>query len=127
MGGWKSLKSIKLCNAPCCPGYQEKVATPPGLKPIVYCEKVDEQVNYIVFLLVSFYCFTLVYMLHAWVETVEEVYPLPGTVLSWLFGKTSVPRPPFNDSGAVLRAHLTTGNKSTSLCEARMALCFFLL
>lgn len=39
MGGWNSLKNIKLCTAPCCPGYEEKIALPPGLEPIVYCER----------------------------------------------------------------------------------------
>ena len=31
-----------LCSAPCCPGYSERVETPPLLAPLVYCRKESE-------------------------------------------------------------------------------------
>ena len=32
--------AVVLCSRPCCPGYIEAIAHPPGLDPLVYCEKV---------------------------------------------------------------------------------------
>ncbi|XP_067138990.1 uncharacterized protein [Centruroides vittatus] len=43
MAGWKMLKNIVICDAPCCLGYMEKVATPPLFKPVVYCTKIKEK------------------------------------------------------------------------------------
>merc|ERR1712106_1098478 len=39
MGGWKEIHGTVLCQAPCCPGYNERVEKPPLLSPLVYCRK----------------------------------------------------------------------------------------
>ncbi|KAK2705859.1 uncharacterized protein LOC136029825 [Artemia franciscana] len=39
MGGWKALRQVILCDAPCCLGYAEKFIQSPFLTPAIFCEK----------------------------------------------------------------------------------------
>ena len=39
MAGWKRVRTVDLCSAPCCPGYMEVVDHPPLLGKIVLCQK----------------------------------------------------------------------------------------
>ncbi len=41
MRGWKVVGSVVLCSRPCCSGYVEVTTHPPGLDPLIYCEKVN--------------------------------------------------------------------------------------
>ncbi len=34
------IGAVVLCGRPCCPGYVEAIARPPGIDLLAYCEKV---------------------------------------------------------------------------------------
>ncbi|XP_068228592.1 uncharacterized protein [Palaemon carinicauda] len=43
MGGWKEMRGVTLCAAPCCPGYEERALKMPLLKSPVVCHKLTEE------------------------------------------------------------------------------------
>ncbi|KAG7155927.1 uncharacterized protein LOC121854360 [Homarus americanus] len=43
MGGWKVMRGVTLCAAPCCPGYQQKTLKMPLLDSPVICQKLTEE------------------------------------------------------------------------------------
>ena len=45
MRGLKSMNHVELCPAPCCPGYKEKVAFPPNLSPVVWCQRDEVRMS----------------------------------------------------------------------------------
>ena len=45
--------NVVLCSRPCCPGYIEAIAHPPGIDPLVYCEKVKYEPMVDIFVMFS--------------------------------------------------------------------------
>ncbi|XP_071549662.1 uncharacterized protein [Panulirus ornatus] len=43
MGGWKMLRGVRLCDAPCCPGYEERVVDLPLLNSPAICHKLTQE------------------------------------------------------------------------------------
>ncbi|XP_076056744.1 uncharacterized protein LOC143034500 [Oratosquilla oratoria] len=43
MGGWKVMKGVTLCPAPCCSGYEERTLSMPFLKSPVICHKLTQE------------------------------------------------------------------------------------
>ncbi|KAK3870465.1 hypothetical protein Pcinc_024292 [Petrolisthes cinctipes] len=43
MAGWKVLRGVKLCDAPCCHGYEERVVKMPLVGSPVLCHKLTEE------------------------------------------------------------------------------------
>lgn len=43
MAGWKVLRGVRLCDAPCCYGYEERVVKMPLVGSPVLCHKLTEE------------------------------------------------------------------------------------
>ncbi|KAK8726689.1 hypothetical protein OTU49_009997, partial [Cherax quadricarinatus] len=43
MGGWKVMRGVTLCAAPCCPGYEHRILKMPLLKSPVICHKLTQE------------------------------------------------------------------------------------
>lgn len=43
MGGWKVMRGVKLCGAPCCPGYEERALNMPLLNTPTVCHKLTQE------------------------------------------------------------------------------------
>ncbi|XP_074655767.1 uncharacterized protein LOC141909277 [Tubulanus polymorphus] len=42
MRGWKKFRDVTVCDAPCCPGYIQKVSYPKIIGPLTYCDETYE-------------------------------------------------------------------------------------
>lgn len=43
MGGWKVMRGVTLCPAPCCQGYEERTLKMPLLRSPIVCHKLTEE------------------------------------------------------------------------------------
>ncbi|XP_045607669.1 uncharacterized protein [Procambarus clarkii] len=43
MGGWKVMRGVTLCPAPCCPGYEIRTLHMPLLKSPIICHKLTQE------------------------------------------------------------------------------------